>query len=274
MNAAMKVVVVAGAIGWMAAPASGKPAAGRPAAAEPNESVAGAKAPAPVSARPAAGQTRTDETGEVTFTLSASAGEVLLVAEAPGIVFEKRSTADSVTIRVAAAGDAVRVDANQSGDVRLTRGRKSRRIRVSRASVGHVRDAQEFLAGSTALLALEGLAARLAGSQRPEADSVLTSYALIEAVQGRSDATRALAGRHRARVMPVAGVRSAGFSLTEGRSLGCWDDYRGEIMTAWSDYEACLRDVWWGWAPCSFEYTIRAEGAWFGYISCSGGLLI
>jgi hypothetical protein len=274
MNAAMKVVVVAGAIGWLAAPAAGKPAEGRPAAAEPSESVAGAKAPAPVGARPATSQTRTDETGEVKFTIAVSTGEVLLLAEAPGIVFEKRSTAGSATIRVAVAGDSVRIEANPSGEVRLTRGRKSRRLRVSKASLAHARDAQAFLAGSTALLALEGLAAHLAGSQRPEAESVLTSYALIEAVQGRSDATRALAGRHRARVMPAAGARSAGFSLTGGRSLGCWDDYRGEIMSAWNDYEACLREVWWGWAPCSFEHTIRVEGAWFGYIACSGGLLI
>lgn len=270
MNAGRTVaVVVTGGFVWLAAPAFGAPAGGGaagPASQAPREAPRGAMG----GVRPAMSQTRTDETGGVRFTVAASGGEVLLVAEASGIVFEKRSTADSVSIRVAVAGDAVRIDAGRTGEVRLARSGRSRRLRVAAGSVGHVRAAQEALAGSMAMLALESLAARLAGSTMPEADSVLTSHALVEAVQGRSAATRALARRHRGRA-PAAAVRSVAATRVAG-SADCWGDYTAGISDAFGDYESCLTNIWWGWPVCSFEYAIRAEGLWFGFIACSGGL--
>jgi hypothetical protein len=57
----------------------------------------------------------------------------------------------------------------------------------------------------------------------------------------------------------------------------CWAEYEGHLMAAEADMNACFAGAaqqsssFWQWAyaaGCSTEYLVRADGYWFGYLSC------
>ncbi len=97
--------------------------------------------------RAVSSQSRVDESGAVTFTLAASTGESTLLAEGPGIRFEKRVTPERVTIRVEAAGDVLEFEADNRGAVKMGRRGKVRRLRMGARTAGPIQQAQELTAG-------------------------------------------------------------------------------------------------------------------------------
>ena len=226
--------------------------------------------------RLAARQSRVDESGEVKFTVAASTGEATLVAEAPGVRFEKRFTADRVWIRVETAADMIEFEADTAGVVRLARPGKSRRFRMGVKPEARVQQAQDLTAGSAALMAFESLASVLEASERPEAQSVVTSYALVQSVRGGNAPARDLARRIRNRAkVPAVRVAFGGRSGDDARD--CWSTYEYTVTVYSYELEACQSAGWWNpfqWSACNFEYTLKSELAFFGVISCSGGLPI
>lgn len=126
-----------------------------------------------------------------------------------------------------------------------------------------------MLAGSPALAQYRGLAAGLAArhDQSPQAYGVLLGATVIAWLGGDAGA-------------PARFARDAGnrmgvvFRVRRG---DCWADYEANLMNAESDMNACFAGAalqtssFWQWAyaaGCSTEYLIRADGYWFGYLSC------
>jgi hypothetical protein len=55
----------------------------------------------------------------------------------------------------------------------------------------------------------------------------------------------------------------------------CWDAYAREAVEIYDDYMQCLIGLKWydvfGSTGCALVYTVRAEGAMWWFINCSGG---
>jgi hypothetical protein len=79
--------------------------------------------------------------------------------------------------------------------------------------------------------------------------------------------------------LPASGATVTRVGLQSGsqdRGPGdCWDAYAEEAIRIADDFVECSDDLSWydalGWSGCSLIYTVRAEGAMFWFISCSGG---
>jgi hypothetical protein len=209
--------------------------------------------------------------GAVRFTSGSVQGEPTLMAEAHGVRFFKRVGREKVLIRIEVPGDSLEVAADAKGAVRL--GRKGRfiQLQMNRDQNGNIARAEKLMAGSAALIGFEAMAAMLALSDRQEARSVMTSYALVHAVRGTSAPARDL--MHRLRARTAANMVRA--SVRDENPNGCWMDYASTVNTYLSEFSACVTDF--GWVPgvssaCAFEFSIKAELAWFWLLGCSGGI--
>ncbi len=257
-------VMAVGAFMWMASPVAAQPHGGTceaPAAqgavVKPNE------APRVTTSR---------KDGDVTFTVGVLPGESTLRAEGKGITFLKRLTADRVHVRIDVPGDSFALEAGPTGAARLTRNGKTLKLQMTAAG-DEVAKAQRFAAGSKALAGFESLAAALESSARPEAESVLTSFALLHAIRGNVTPARALAKAVEAR--QTANAKRASWANREEMPYECWINYAVTVAQYLAEYSECYLN--WGWIPgmqavCTFEWTIRAELAWFWLIGCSGGM--
>lgn len=258
----VRMAMVVGAVTWLALPA----------AAQSH----GVMCQAPVAqgavVKPIAGvaSTTSRRDGNVTFTIRLLAGESTLRAEATGITFLKRLTADRVHVRIDVPGDSFELEAGATGAARVTRNGKSLTLQMT--ANGEAAKAERFAAGSKALAGFDALAAALESSTRPEAQSVLTSFALVHAVRGSGAPARALAKAANAR-QSVGAVRA---SVKSGEEMQdhCWNKYVNSVNQYSYEFDQCYRDY--GWIPgmnaaCAFEFSIKAELAWFAVISCAGG---
>lgn len=248
----------------------------RPGSAQVCQAASGPRAGVAAGAPAAFGNASTADTGDVTFTLAASIGESTLVARAPSVTFEKRLTKDRVSLRVRSGGDELSVDVERDGATRVGRRGKTRALKASDRPEERMRRVQELLAGSTAMLAFEGLAAYLEASDKPEAVSVVTSYALVQALRGSAAPAQALARRIKARA--AAGMkRTAGLTGGEESVIVCWAEYAYALLTFATEYEGCVNDWWWNpiaQAGCAFVYLLQGDLAFFNALACAGGLPI
>lgn len=245
-----------------------------PAAADPNYAMCQAS-PAKVAGVSYSGPARSDSVkdGDVTFTVGVRPGESTLRAEGKGISFLKRLTADRVVVRIDVPGDWFELDASPAGAARLTRNGKSIKLHLT-ATGDDVAKAQKFAAGSKALAGLESLAATLESSTRPEAQSVLTSFALLHVVRGSLAPARSVAKTIQAQ--QAKNFTRAAWDVEE-QPLHCWMQYAIEMNEALHVLDQCYQSY--GWLPgmatvCGFEWVIKAELAWFWLIACSGGMPI
>jgi len=218
----------------------------------------------------AAGSTTSRIDSGVKFTVGVVAGEATLRAEGKGVTLSKRLTADRVHVRIDVPGDVFEVDAQANGTARLTRNGKRLDLQMSAPDAGA--KAQRFAAGSRALAGFEALAASLEASTAPEAQSVLTSFALIHAVRGSVAPVRSLA--QTVKQTHAVNARWAAWG-GEQRPQVCWVEYGISMNQALNDLNSCYLNY--GWIPgmagvCAFEWSVRAELSWFWLLSCSGGI--
>lgn len=220
-------------------------------------------------------QTRADESGNVLFTVVAAPGEARLTAEGPAVKFEKVSSEAGIAVRIEAAGDVIEFHTNTMGLFDLKRGGKTKKYRTRELKADHLDAVQTLVAGSAAMQAFESLANALEESDRPEAISVLTTYALVNVLRGNSAGTRTLVRKLKARTeknLRQVAQRTRGDG---GGPDACWDAYEGSVYRLALELDRCMRDNLWNpfmQAACSAEWLIRAELAWTWLIACSGGL--
>ena len=219
-------------------------------------------------------QSRNDESGQVTFTVTGTPAEAVLVAEAPAVKFERVSTEDGIAVRLEAPGDVVEVRANARGRIEFSRRGKARKFDGHAMKPADVEAIQVLAAGSPALQAFDAMAAILEDSNREESLSLLVTHALVSAVRGQPAANRTLARKLKAKLEPRF-RQVAQRTRDDGGPGGCWDTYEREVYRIALQMEKCNSDYWWNpvmIAACSIEWTIRAELAFFWLISCSGGM--
>jgi hypothetical protein len=210
--------------------------------------------------------------GDVLFKLGSSPKGSTLQAKGKGITFSKRLTAEGVRVQIDVPGDSVALEAAPNGTARLFRNGKTLRVRMTTAGDDTER-VHRFLAGSKALLAFESLSLALEASTRPEAQSVLTSFALVHAVRGSGAPARVLANVVKTR--QAARMLRASSRIGEEGPEQCWTEYSMTMNTYLTEFDTCYRNY--GWVPgmnavCAFEFVVKAELAWFWVIGCSGGV--
>jgi hypothetical protein len=126
-----------------------------------------------------------------------------------------------------------------------------------------------MLAGSPAIAQYRRLAGRLAvrHDQSAQAYGVLLGATVIAWLGGDAGAPARFAHDASNRLGVVFRVRRG----------DCWADYEANLMAAENDMNACFAGAalqsssFWQWAyatGCSTEYLVRADGYWFGYLSC------
>jgi hypothetical protein len=210
---------------------------------------------------------------DVRFTAGGTAKESTLAAEGLGVRVSKRVGPETVKIRIEVANDAIDIDANAGGAVRLARRGKSVSLDMGVRDTKAVATARRLMEGSSALKSFGAMIAALESDQRNAAKSMLTSWALVNAIRGDDQVALAVARRFtapfRVSMTPVS------FTAREEMPMACWAEYATTITYYYSEYAQCLVDY--AWIPgmvavCSFEWAVKAELAWFWVIGCSGGV--
>ena len=210
---------------------------------------------------------------DVRFTMGGTTKESTLTAEALGVRVSKRVGPETVTIRIEAANDAIDVDATVGGSVRLARRGKSVSLNMAVRDAKAIATARRLTDGSAALKSFGAMIAALESDQRNAAKSMLTSWALVNAIRG--DDQIALGVARRLAAPPAVSMTPVSFTAREEVPIVCWAEYASTVAIYYSEYAQCLIDYAWipGMAAvCSFEWLVKAELAWFWVIGCSGGV--
>lgn len=223
--------------------------------------------------RVAAGPAPIHRGADVRFTMGGTAKESTLTAEGLGVRVSKRVGPETVKIRIEVAGDALDLDANARGAVRLARRGKSVSLDMAVRDANAIATARRLTDGSAALKSFGAMIAALESDQRNAAKSMLTSWALVNAIRGDDQialgVARRLAAPSAMSMIPVS------FTAREEVPIVCWAEYASTITVYYNEYAQCLIDYAWipGMAAvCSFEWLVKAELAWFWVIGCSGGV--
>jgi hypothetical protein len=176
-------------------------------------------------------------------------------------------------ISISAPGDQIDLVAETTG--RVTIRRRGNVVAVNPADV--LADYQSKVTAltmdSAAVQGLERMVVALRHSARPEALSVLASFALLRSLHGDDTGNALLAQQGRnagARIRPVAAQQTrAGDVVTD-----CWAEYERTLSRNFDRYSTCLREYWWNQPvqyACGLEFAMVGELALFRVISCSGG---
>lgn len=223
------------------------------------------------TARPEAAPARA-ATASTKLEVATVNGESTLRAEAAGVSFRKRVGRDRVVMRLEVPRDRIDVEVNIDGRVRVVRNGKALALLMKPEPARAMARVQKLTAGSSALARFKALVAGLAGDNRPEAQSLRVSHALLEALRGNSAPAMAFAGRP-AR-SDGALVRAMSRGVGEG-PYACWAEYSTTMYQYLVQLNDCVAQYWWipGWtAACGAQYALQGELAWFWLISCSGGM--
>lgn len=214
---------------------------------------------------------------DVKFTLGASPKESTVVAEGLGVRVTKRIGPEVVKIRIEVAKDAVDLQADAKGQVRLSRQGRAVVLNMSARDQKLIAEARRMTEGSSALKSFDALIAALDGDSRAVAQSMLTTWGLVNALRGNDAAVLSVARRFKA---PASTGPFTPMSFTREREEdpdACWGQYESTINRYYGDFSACLVDY--GWIPmgaqaCTFEWLVKSELAWFSLLACDGGLPI
>lgn len=202
-----------------------------------------------------------------TFSTGPS-GEAVLTIDAGDLHAEKSVAADGGSVLVLRArGEEVRLEVTQDRvTVRSADGQAS--FVADGLDENGQRAVRVALARSGAVQMFRTLAGKVSARTRKTAfdEALALSGALIAQIVGDPGALRSFAGRHR----PVkGGVRPVGFR----RMVDCWGQYEQYISWAWDQYLYCIASPRYnlinGLSYCEFQYYMRAESAWFQFLSCS-----
>ena len=223
--------------------------------------------------RVSAGPTPIHRGADVRFTSGGTSTAPTLTAEGLGVRVSKRVGPETVKIRIEVANDAIELDANAKGAVRLARRGKSVSLNMAVRDARAIATARRLTDGSAALKSFGAMIATLESDQRNAAKSMLTSWALVNAIRGDDQVALGVARRLTAR--PAVSMTPVSFTAREEMPIVCWAEYSSTVMVYYAEYAQCLIDYAWipGMAAvCSFEWLVKAELAWFWVIGCSGGV--
>jgi len=196
-------------------------------------------------------------------------GGIRFSGTATHLAFQKTSYGDGhFAFEIASGRDrvAIRLNAFALAVTRAGRTVSSASNALDPEALSRVR---AMLAGSPAIAQYRRLAAGLAArhDRSPQAYGVLLGAPVI-AWLGGDDGAPARFAHDASNRLGVA------FRVRRG---DCWAEYEANLMNAESDMNACFAGAalqtssFWQWAyavGCSTEYLIRADGYWFGYLSC------
>jgi len=213
---------------------------------------------------------------DVKFTLGASPKESTVVAEGFGVRVTKRIGPEIVKIRIEVAKDAVDLEANSKGNVRLSRRGRTLTFNAAARDQKVIAEARRMTEGSSALKSFDALITALEGDSRAVAQSMLTTWGLINALRGNDAALLAVASRFKAAAAGKGPFTPARFTIErEENPTTCWQEYSYSLFIYYAEFAECLVDYAWipGMAAvCSFEWAVKAELAWFWVIACSGDI--
>jgi hypothetical protein len=186
---------------------------------------------------------------------------------------DKRADRGGLRISVSVPGDAVEIVGALDGTVTLGRRGKTIIVRPENVLSDYQTSVKALTADSAAVEGLQRMVLALRHSLRPEATSVLASFALLRALHGDDTGNTLLAQRSLKRpgaaVLPIAAQTRAGDTVSD-----CWDEYERALSRNHDRYNTCLRDYWWNQPvqyACGLEFAMLAELALFRLISCAGG---
>ena len=213
---------------------------------------------------------------DVKFTLGGSPMESTVVAEGLGVRVTKRIGPEIVKIRIEVAKDVVDLDANSKGNVRLSRRGRTLTFNAAARDQKAIAEARRMTEGSPALKSFDALITALEGDSRAVAQSMLTTWGLINALRGNDAALMSVANRFKAAAAGKGPFTPVRFTLDrEENPTTCWQEYSYSLFIYYAQYAECLVDY--AWIPgmvavCSFEWAVKAELAWFWVIACSGDI--
>lgn len=219
-------------------------------------------------AAPAARQNVTPDGAIYTFG-SGPSGEAVLTIDQGSLHVEKSVAADgSSTIAIRGNGDEVRVEV--SADRVAVSGSEGRASYVPGANDRQGEQAVRVaLARSGAVQRFRAFAAQVSARGRRTAFdlAVALSGAVVGQLAGDPDALRQFSRQHQA---PEGKLRQVGRRVI----VDCWGQYEAFISWAWTQYLYCLTDtsrplIISSYSYCEIQYTMRAESAWFQFLSCS-----
>ena len=150
------------------------------------------------------------------------------------------------------------------GNMTVTRGGVTERI-GSQETVTRV---AELVGGSKAMFAARAMLGHLEQTSAldPAETSLLSAVAFVATLSGDTSAPRRLGDRfmakHFGRIRPIR--------------FTCWSEYSGEVNSTWDDYVSCITEAGQGSVffqyireqACAATWVLRAESAWFEYLSC------
>ena len=195
------------------------------------------------------------------------AGEAVLSIDSGELHVEKAVSADGSSVLTLRAGaDELRLELSQDrADVSSPEGKAS--VGPDASDENGPRSVRMALARSRAVQLFRVLATQVgaAARKKPFDEAVTLSGAVIGQLAGDPGALRGFAQRYRS---TKAGLRPAGLR----RISDCWGQYEQFLLWAYDQYAICLTQGLWRInyvSYCDFQYTMRAESAWFQFLACS-----
>lgn len=223
-----------------------------PAPAPPVPIVATVAAPA-LSAKPVFGYRLTPDGGRQIYFAAAE------------LQFQKTAyTGGRTTVIFAADDDRVEISLSRESGFLVERNGARAAFHHADVTEADLDRTRALLAGSKAVRRLRTLAAAIPDSKHPGVIGLQLSDAIVGMLDGDVGAPARLGRRFRA-------LRPAGLQqVKDGES--CWYTYEQNVTDAEADRDSCLNAFAW-WNPlrlaCMAEWTIRVEGDWAEYLSCS-----
>jgi len=212
-------------------------------------------------------------TCKVTFQFgSGPEGSWLTAAIADGTTLTKRINKSGLSVKLSAIDDGVDLTANSAGAVTVRRRGVVITVRPDDVLADYASGVSELLEESAAMQGLERMVQAVRFSKRPEAISVLATFALLRSLQGDSTGNALLAqGTQQLRAASLLRVAQT----RDGTTVeNCWAEYERTLNRNYDRYSRCLRDYWWAQPiqyACGLEFAMVAELALFNVIACAGG---
>ena len=170
------------------------------------------------------------------FTAGGTDKESTLTAEGLGVRVSKRVGPKTVKIRIEVANDAIDVDATAGGAVRLARRGKSVSLNMAVRDAKAIATARRLTDGSAALKSFGAMIATLESDERNAAKSMLTSWALVNAIRGNDQIALGVARRFAA---PKAmSMTPASFTAREETPIVCWNEYSSTVAIYYHEYRS------------------------------------
>lgn len=212
---------------------------------------------------------------DVKFKLGGSPTESTVVAEGLGVRVTKRIGREIVKIRIEVANDVVDLEANSKGNVRLSRRGRTLAFNAAARDQKVIAEARRMTDGSAALKSFDALIAALEGDSRLVAQSMLTTWGLVNVLRGNDGVLLSIANRFKAAA--GRGPFTPASVMREGEEgpEACWAEYSVEVNRYYGEFSACLIDYAWipmGAQACTFEWLVKSELAWFSLLACNGGI--